>query len=366
MGRACVMVSALGRLLADGQARHPQALLERARLPGRSAGALARTMEDFFVHHDLAFGLDQDARLAAGRRHRRVEGAPEPLRPAMALFCEHLVRSRERARRAGSHARADSTLEGTLGHVRDLARFLVIERAKADWATAQVADVEAFLNAQPGNRRRRLSAARQFFGWARRTKLVLVDPTAGIKLAPSAGFTGATLTIAEQRRLFRRWSSGQPAVHPHEAVVGLLAMLHALSCVELRGLRADAIDHKTRTLRVAGRRHPVPLDPTSAAAVEACLAHRNALGTRNPHLIVTKVTKPRMTPASAAYLTHVLDPAGVRGKTLRSTRLVDLLISLDPKLVSEAVGMNAGGLLAYVADGVDTARLSGDGRQPQR
>lgn len=149
-------------------------------------------------------------------------------------------------------------------------------------------------------------------------------------------------------------------------MVGLLAMLHALSCVELRGLRADAVDRKTHTLRVAGRRHPVPLDPTSAAAVEACLAHRNALGTRNPHLIVTKVTKPRMTPASAAYLTHVLDPAGVRGKTLRSTRLVDLLISLDPKLVSEAVGMNAGGLLAYVADGVDTARLSGDGQQPQR
>ncbi len=84
---------------------------------------------------------------------------------------------------------------------------------------------------------------------------------------------------------------------------------------------------------------------------------------------MTKVTKPRMTPASAAYLTHVLDPAGVRSKTLRSTRLVDLLISLDPKLVSEAVGMNAGGLLAYVADGVDAVRLSDDGRhgqQPQR
>lgn len=369
MGRACVMVSALGRLLGDGQPHHPQALLERARLPGRSAGALARTLEDFFVDHELAFGLDQDARLAAGRRHRRVEGAPEPLRPAVALFCEHLVRSRERARRAGTHARADSTVEGTLGHVRDLARFLVIERAKVDWATAQVADVEAFVNAQPGNRRRRLSAARQFFGWARRTKLVLVDPTAGITLAPRRGFTGATLTIAEQRRLFRRWSSAQAAVHPHEALVGLLALLHALSCVELRGLRVDSFDRNARTLRVAGRRLAVPLDPTSVAAVEACLAHRDVLGTRNPHLIVTKVTKPRMTPASAAYLTHVLDPAGVRGKTLRSTRLVDLLISLDPKLVAEAVGMNAGGLLAYVADGVDAGRLSGDGRrgqQPQR
>ena len=111
-------------------------------------------------------------------------------------------------------------------------------------------------------------------------------------------------------------------------------------------------------MRVGGRPHPVPLDPASVAAVEACLAHRAGLGTRNPHLIVTKVTKPRDDPGVAAYLTHVLDPAGVRTKTLRSTRLVDLLISLDPKVVAEALGMNADGLLAYIADGVDPDRLA--------
>jgi hypothetical protein len=65
-----------------------------------------------------------------------------------------------------------------------------------------------------------------------------------------------------------------------------------------------------------------------------------------------------MTSASAAYLTHVLDPAGVRTKALRSTRLVDLLVSLDPKLVAEALGMNADGLLTYVADTVDPDRLA--------
>jgi integrase len=220
----------------------------------------------------------------------------------------------------------------------------------------QTTDVEAFLNAQPANRRRRLSAARQFFRWARRNKLVLVDPTVAITAAPRAGFTGATLTIAEQRRLFRRWTGEN--VHPHEAAAGLLAMLHALNVSELAALQVDDIDLATKTIRVAGRPHPVPLDPASLAAVEACLIHRHRLGTRNPHLIVTKVTKPRMTPASPPYLTHVLDPAGVRTKTLRSTRIVDLLIRLDPKLVSVALGMNAGGLLAYVADTVDPARLA--------
>jgi len=357
MGRAWVMITVLARLLHDGHPANPQALLERSRLPGRSAGALARTLEDFFVHHELAFGLDQDARLAAGRRQRRVDGTPEALLPAVRLFCEHLVRSRERARRSGTHIRSDSTIESALANVRDLARFLVDERAKTDWATAQTADIEAFLNAQPANRLRRLSNARQFFGWARRTKLVLVDPTTAVTLTPRPGFTGSTLTISEQRRLFRRWTTAQPDVHPHETLAGLLAMLHAMTGAELRALRVDDIDLSARTMRVEGRPHPVPLDPASVSAIESCLAHRTKLGTRNPHLIVTKVTKPRMTPASAAYLTHVLDPAGTRTKTLRSTRLVDLLISLDPKLVAEALGMNADGLLAYVSDTVDPDRL---------
>jgi integrase len=358
MGRACVMISALGHLLGDGQSRHPQALLERSRRPGRSAGALARTLEDFFVLHDLAFGLDQADRLAAGRRRRRVDAAPEVLRPALLLFCDHLVRSRERARRVGTHVRADSTIESALAIIRDLARFLVTERAVTDWATVQAADVEAFLNTQPANGRRRLTAARQFFRWARHNKLVLADPTAGVSLKSKPGFTGAALTISEQRRLFRRWTSGRADVHPHEALIGLLAMLHALGIAELAALCVGDVDLTARTLRVGRRPHPVPLDPATVAAVQACLAHRAGLGTRNPHLIVTKVTKPRLTPASPAYLTHLLDPAGVRTKKLRSTRIVDLLISLDPKLVAEALGMSAGGLLAYLADTVDPDRLT--------
>jgi integrase len=357
IGRACVMISALGRLLRDGQPANPQALLERSRRPGRSAGPLARTLEDFFLAHDLAFGLDQAARLAAGRRRRRIDGTPDLLRPAVALFAEHLVRCRERARRAGTHARSDSTIEGALANVRDLGRFLVDERAKTDWATAQTADIEAFLNAQPANRRRRLSDARRFFSWARRSKLVLVDPTTAVTLTPRPGFTGRTLTVAEQRRLFRRWTSGQSDVHPHEALAGLLAMLHAMTSAELRALQVDDVDLPGPTMRVDGRPHPVPLDPASVVAIEAALDHRAKLGTRNPHLVVTKVTKPRMTPASGAYLSHVLDPAATTTKTLRSTRLVDLLISLDPKLVAEALGMNAEGLLAYVADTVDPDRL---------
>lgn len=356
MGRACVMITGLGRLLGDEHSNSPQALLERARRSGRSAGPLARTLEDFFTERHLAFGLDQHARLAAGRRQRRVEATPEPLRATVAMFCDHLVRSQERARRAGTRPRADATIEGTVAIVRDLARFVTDVTGKTDWAVLQTGDLEAFLATLPAFRRRRLTALRQFFSWARRNKIVLVDPARPIALAPHRGFTGRTLSVGEQRRMFRRWTT-DPAVHPHEAVVGLLGLLHAFTNSELRGVQVADIDHRTRSVRVAGRPHPVPLDPASFAAVERCLQHRQQLGTRNPHLLVTKITKPRLTPPSSAYLTHLLDPVGVPIKTLRSTRLVDLVISLDPKVVAEALGMDADGLLDYLADHVDADRL---------
>ena len=123
VARACVMVSAIGRLATDGESGHAQAMLERSRSPGRSAGALARTLEEFLLGEHLAFGLDQDARLAHGRRQRRVDATPSALRAAVAAFADHPVRSGERARRAGTRPRADNTIEQTLSIVRDLARL---------------------------------------------------------------------------------------------------------------------------------------------------------------------------------------------------------------------------------------------------
>ncbi len=101
----------------------------------------------------------------------------------------------------------------------------------------------------------------------------------------------------------------------------------------------------------------ISLDPVSVSAIEACLAHRTSLSTRNPHLIVTTQTKTRATPASTAYVAHVLDPAGVAPKRLRSTRIVDLVVTLDPKVAGEALGMQAAGLVDYLADHVDPGRL---------
>jgi site-specific recombinase XerD len=357
VGRTSLMISRLGRLLAETGTAAPQALLEKASRPGRSAGTLARALEDFFTDAGLAFPADHAARREAARRQRRVEETQQPLRPAVARYAAAQVTAQQRARRARTRPRADRTLADELAVLRDLARFLTAERAKTNWATVQAADLEAFLALRPASQARRLTILRSFFRWAKASRLVLANPAAGLSARQRRGYHPRTLAVAEQRRLFRRWTTG-PAVHPHEALTGLLALLHAAPSRELRHLTITDIDTTARTVRLGRRPHPVPLDPATWHALQRCLEHRERLATRNPHVIVTAHTRTRRTPASDQYLVRVMDPAGIGTKTLRATRIVDLVASLDPKLVCEALGMDPAGVLPYAADQVQDTRLA--------
>jgi integrase len=96
-----------------------------------------------------------------------------------------------------------------------------------------------------------------------------------------------------------------PAVHPHEALLGVLALLHGASSREIRLLRVEQIDPAACTIRLGQRPHPVPLDPASWTVLQRCLPHREHLRTDNPHVMVTRGTKARSTPASTAYVSHV-------------------------------------------------------------
>jgi site-specific recombinase XerD len=354
--RACVLITTLARLLEDEHPSHPQCVLERARRPGRSMGSLARALETFFTGRGLAIATDQADRLAAGRRQKRIEATPAALRAAVAAFEESMLHARERARRAGTRPRKDRTIESALATVRDLARFLEAQRNKMDWALVDITDVEAFLAELPNNRARRLTVLGQFFRFARGRRLLLIDPTSGVSAQRHRGFRGRTLMIGQQRALFRRWSA-DPAAHPHEALLGLLAMLHGASNSEVRGLQVDHIDDGDRSVRLGKRPHPVPLDPVSWAALQRCLHHRNSLRTDNRYVLVTRGTKADQRPASEAYLTHLLDPCGLPPKMLRTTRLADLVNTMDPKLVAEAFGMRPEGAMIYLADHVDQERL---------
>lgn len=356
VARACSFITELGRLLQDDHSNSPQALLERSRRPGRSMGTFARTMEDFFTAHGLALPTDQAERLAAGRRKRRIDAVPEPLRPAVAAFDTSRMRAQDRARRAGTRPRSNLTLEAALATMRDLAVFLADQRGKSDWALVDVHDVEAFLATLPNGRKRRLTVLRQFFGFARAQHLVLVDPTRGLTAKESNGYRGRTLTLDQQRDLFRRWTCDDE-VHPHEALLGMLALLHGASSAEVRILQVSDIDSTARTVRLGKRPHPVPLDPASWTVLQRCLAHRAGWPTQNPHVMVTKGTKVGRAAASTAYLSHVLDDCGYPPRMIRGTRLVELVNTLDPKLVAAAFGMDPQASLIYLADHIDPGRL---------
>lgn len=350
------MITSLGRLLTDEHPNHPQAVLDRARRPGRSMGSLARGLEEFFTDQRLALPTDEAQRLAAGRRQNRIDAVPEPLRPAVADFAASMLRARERARRAGTLPRADTTIESALSATRDFAIFLTVECGKHDWALVDVGDVEAFLAVRPRSRGRHLAVLRQFFAFARTRRIVLVDPTRSVSAHRERAFSGRTVTLDEQRALFRRWTS-DPDVHPHEALAGVFALLHGAASRELRLLRIDEIDTITRTVQLGQRPHPIPLDPVSWTVLHRCLLHREQLRTSNPHLVVTRGTKALSRPASTAYFSHLLDPAGVAAHRLRVTRLATLVNTMDAKLVAAAFGMNPEGVLIYLADHVDELRL---------
>jgi hypothetical protein len=154
----------------------------------------------------------------------------------------------------------------------------------------------------------------------------------------------------------RRWAAGD--CHPHEALVGLLALLHGAPVSELRPLTVNDINTAARTMRLGRRSHQVPLDPLSFAALECCVAYHEQLRTENPHVIVTRGTRAHRTPASQPYLSHVLDPAGVTPRVLRQTRLAELTHCLDPRLVAAAFGMTPEGALHYLIGAVETEAVA--------
>lgn len=355
-GRATVLITQLGRLLTDGGPTHPQALLERARTPGRSMGPLARTLEDYFVNNALAIRLDQTQRRAAERRQRRVRETPEPLRALVADFEAAMVAERERARRAGTRPRTDGTIEHHLATARDFARFLTGQRGKRDWALVDAGDIEAFLATRPAMAKSHLSGLRRLMRTAKSRRVILVDPTAGFSVREPRAFHGQVLARDRQRWLYRRWTQ-DPDTHPHEAFVGLAALLHGASIQELRLLTLGDLDLARQRVRLGKRPAAIPMDPLTWNALERCLAHRTSLSTSNPHIIVTKGTKLNSAPASPYYMTHVLDPAGLTPKTARNTRLTDLAAHLDPKILAAAFGLDPQAALYYTADGTDTIRI---------
>ena len=160
------------------------------------------------------------------------------------------LEERDRARRAAAPV-SDITLETRLRILRDLAVHLTSAGPVTGWSRVTTTDLEAFLgHSANSNRHQRTYVLRGFFSWAKRRKLILIDPAISLRLGSQPAFTGNVLDATVQRALFRRWADH--ATHPHERLTGLLALLHAASNAQIRGLTTGDADAARRTLNLAG------------------------------------------------------------------------------------------------------------------
>jgi site-specific recombinase XerC len=360
-GGAVEILREAGRLPAADPAASPAQLLDRCEPASGTAG---RALRRFFTSRGLALPGDEEQRRAAARRRRHLDAVPAGLAAAVAAFNDSQLQERERARRGGRRPVSDITLETRLRVLRDLAVHLTAARPVTGWSQVTATDLEAFLGHSPANLHQRTYILRGFFSWAKRRKLILIDPAISLRLGSQPALTGDVLDASTQRALFRRWTGD--TAHPHERLTGLLALLHGASNAQIRGLTIGDADPARRTLNLAGRPFPVPLDPVSWAALEDCLRHRTDLRTLNPHVIVTRATRTGDSPAHQTYLTRVLRPAGTTPSLCRQTRIAQLVTDLDPKLAATALGMQDSGLVRYLADNVDRDRLERTPRTSHR
>lgn len=353
-GAVAILRHARRVLLADGAAG-PRHVTDSAARPDGTLTWEGRALEAFFTSRGLMLPGDQDGRRAAARRQRYLDAVPAGLAAAVNAFNDAQLAERERDRRAGRRLLSDTTLETRLRILRDLARHLTASGPVTIWAEVTTADLEGFLAGRARSRHQDTYVLRRYFAWARQRKLILIDPARPVRLGPQPGFTGTLLDAGTQRSLLRRWTSD--GTRPHERLAGLLALLHAASNAEIRGLPAAGIDDRSRTIALPGRPFPVPADPATWDAARSCLRHRDQLATLNPHLIVTKATRTGDAPADSSYLTRLFGPAGVTPSACRQTRIAQLVNDLDPKTTAAALGMQDSGLVRYLADNVDKDRL---------
>jgi hypothetical protein len=332
------------RALLDGAAS-PAEVVTALRAMASANATLALVVESF-QRQGLGSFNDRPAQDAA-RRRQRLDQLPPGLRPAVEAHLADLDRQRRRAAPYGRRGLAEATIDDRLAALVTLAKLLAT-RGIHDWASVSTADIEAFLTREVA---KRLAAARGFFAFAKHRRLVLVDPTSGIRRRQPKGFTGRVLSRAEQHDLLRRWT--RPETDPRARVVGLLGLLHGASPAELRHLTIDDIDLETARAHLGRRDQFIPLDPLTVDALRACLDARGRLATSNPHLLITRRNRYHDGPCSTAFPVRLLAELGVTPQVLRQTRLADLAHRVDPRVVAAVFSVRPETALHYLVGTVD-------------
>jgi hypothetical protein len=331
-------------LLRSGTDEPADVLKALNAVPAHRATAILTA--EFFSRHTLVV-LDGYGAQVDVRRQQYLGKMPERFRPGVERFIEYLEGGQRRAVLHGSRGLSDRTINYRLAALVHLAGHLTRNGIR-DWSGVTTADLESFLTIDVSSR---LAVIRAFFAFARRHKIVLVNPATGIERSQVKGYRGRLLTPPEQRQLVRRWAGTD--IDSRERVVGLLCLLHAASNIELRHLTVDDVNPDIGTVRFRHRPRPIPLDPLTVDALRSCLEQRALVPTTNSHVLVTHHTRLHHGPCSNAFPIFLLAKTGVTTQVLRQTRLADLAHRTDPRVVASAIGITREAALHYLIGVVD-------------
>jgi integrase len=305
-------------------------------------------LDQFLVAAGLGFAFDVAGLQAAERREHRLAECNPMVAATVRDYSAAMVARQQRARRLGNRADGDRTIEKRLIVVRDFFDHLARHHPNVTGLVlVSVTEIEPFLAQRAHRPNSDLTYLRQFFTWPRRRNLIVADPTRGLRQNSKPIFTGPVLSLDTQRALFSRWTSRGNDVHPHEALAGLLALLHAARRDEIVHLQLSDIG--SGTVQLGTRPAPTTLDPYTADALANVLATRPATG--NPYLIVNEANRRGTRPVGDTYLTQRVRPSGTTLRAVRAARLVALATELDPIAISGVTGMDAKAILYYLSGG---------------
>jgi integrase len=248
-----------------------------------------------------------------------------------------LLEGDERAR-----PRSQSTLYAYFGRVRP---HLVAWSATRDQLREITDDdVCAVLDRLSGHRRAgTFTALRSLFRFAKRRRLLFVDPTRRLHVGRAPGRVLLPMTDAQIAAVER------VAVTPAQRLVVALAAIHAARASAIRELTLDDVDLPGRRIRLGG--HSQRLSEFVHHALVDWLQHRQRTWphTQNRHVLVSTVTATGTEPVSDYYLSWHLLQRGVQLEQIRGDRVLQeaLAVGADPLHLAAAFNLSSTTAIAY-------------------
>jgi site-specific recombinase XerC len=343
-------------VIDDGNSPLARAVLERSRhrTTKRSGSAV---LEQFLVATGKLFVVDPQVERAPARRQARITATPLLWQPMMKDYLAAMLAHRERAAKRGTRQASNRCIEQRLTVLRNLALFCV-ERC-GGWFSVSASDIDGFVSVVPQTRTSQIDDLRAFYRWARKQRRVLFDPTGHLVVQRRFKHQPVVLDNTAAKVLFQRWTA-DVNVHPHEAFIGLITMLHGASLSELQPLTIGSVDTIRMSVQLGRRPGPTILDPYTWAATERVIRlHEDEVGAVNPYLLATKLMRAKPKPPSKSILGNRITGAelGIDARTLRSMHLARFVEQFDPMLVSAAHAITPKGALYYQNDGINPVRF---------